>query len=154
MFSELKYILCYRDVESCSHLLTSLDVCLSHLQNLLCWSEKGNLFANEEHRPDELFLKCGEIGQHCFYGRNLGFQVKIFEWHQRSCLKYFFISSTVNQLEMSCSLSAYQWLCFRKSITAKVCNHFYIKLRDHIGCVTIIIKCIFVFSGWSRWRVT
>lgn len=53
-------------------------MCLSHLQNLLSWSEKGNLFAKEEHRPDELFLRCGEIGQHCFYGRNMGFQVSLY----------------------------------------------------------------------------
>lgn len=63
-------------MESCSHLITTLDGCLKHLQTLLSWSEKGNLFVKEEHGPDELFTACGEINQHCFYGRNLGFQVK------------------------------------------------------------------------------
>ncbi|XP_018571617.1 hormone-sensitive lipase isoform X2 [Anoplophora glabripennis] len=63
-----------KDVESCSHLLTSLDICLKHLETLLTWSDKGNLFVREEHTPEELLTKCGEINQHCFYGRHLGFQ--------------------------------------------------------------------------------
>lgn len=66
----------FRDVESCSHLLTSLDICLQHLETLLTWSDEGNLFVREEHTPEELLTKCGEINQHCFYGRHLGFQVK------------------------------------------------------------------------------
>ncbi|KAJ8937288.1 hypothetical protein NQ318_020338 [Aromia moschata] len=63
-----------KDVECCSHLLTSLDGCLTHLQTLLTWCDKGNLFVREEHTPEELLKKYGEINQHCFYGRNLGFQ--------------------------------------------------------------------------------
>lgn len=54
--------------------MTTLDGCLDHLQTLLDWSEDGNLFVGDEHSPDELFSQCGEINQHCFYGRNLGFQ--------------------------------------------------------------------------------
>ncbi|KAJ8966873.1 hypothetical protein NQ314_003267 [Rhamnusium bicolor] len=64
-----------KDVESSSHLLTSLNGCLIHLETLLTWSDKGNLFATEEHTPEELLTTCGEINQHCFYGRNLGFQL-------------------------------------------------------------------------------
>uniref|UniRef100_A0A6P7FJU3 Hormone-sensitive lipase isoform X2 n=1 Tax=Diabrotica virgifera virgifera TaxID=50390 RepID=A0A6P7FJU3_DIAVI len=63
-----------KDVESCSHLLTSLDSCLTHLGTIMSWSERGSLFVNEDCPLGDLFSKYGEINQHCFYGRNLGFQ--------------------------------------------------------------------------------
>ncbi|CAG9832316.1 unnamed protein product [Diabrotica balteata] len=63
-----------KDVESCSHLLTSLDSCLTHLGTIMSWSDRGSLFVNEDCPLGDLFSKYGEINQHCFYGRNLGFQ--------------------------------------------------------------------------------
>nr|CAH7726017.1 unnamed protein product [Callosobruchus chinensis] len=62
-----------KDVEGCAHLLSSLDCCLSHLFTLMSWSKKGQLFMDESHTPEDLFKQCGEINQHCFYGRHLGF---------------------------------------------------------------------------------
>ncbi|KAK9876534.1 hypothetical protein WA026_013907 [Henosepilachna vigintioctopunctata] len=63
-----------KDIESCSHLLSSLDVCLKHLETMLEWSVDGNLFPNEDHSPDELLTYAEDINQYCFYGRCLGFQ--------------------------------------------------------------------------------
>ncbi|KAG5869222.1 hypothetical protein JTB14_017442 [Gonioctena quinquepunctata] len=63
-----------KDVESCSHLIVSLNGCLEHIKTMLLWSEKGNLFIQEDFSLEELILKFGQINQHCFYGRNLGFQ--------------------------------------------------------------------------------
>lgn len=63
-----------KDVESCSHLLTSIDGCVTQLGTLLTWSNSGDLFVNEDCPLPELIQKYGEINQHCFYGRNLGFQ--------------------------------------------------------------------------------
>ncbi|CAG9859565.1 unnamed protein product [Phyllotreta striolata] len=63
-----------KDVESCSHLLTSIEGCLNQLESHLCWSDPGDLFVRDDCPLHELLAKYGEINQHCFYGRNLGFQ--------------------------------------------------------------------------------
>ncbi|XP_066257180.1 hormone-sensitive lipase isoform X3 [Euwallacea similis] len=62
-----------KEIESCSHMLSSLEVCFKHLQTILSWSTAGNLFI--EDRPvEDLVSVCQDINQYCFYGRSLGFQ--------------------------------------------------------------------------------
>ncbi|ENN72419.1 hormone-sensitive lipase isoform X2 [Dendroctonus ponderosae] len=62
-----------KEIESCSHLLSSLEVCFKNLQTILSWSKDGNLFVQD--RPfEELISVCQDINQYCFYGRSLGFQ--------------------------------------------------------------------------------
>ncbi|CAG9822960.1 unnamed protein product [Phaedon cochleariae] len=65
-----------KDTESCSHLIVSLNGCLDALEITLKWSDKeqGNLFVKDECPLQELFGKCGQVNQHCFYGRHLGYQ--------------------------------------------------------------------------------
>ncbi|KAL3265402.1 hypothetical protein HHI36_009608 [Cryptolaemus montrouzieri] len=63
-----------KDIESCSHLLASLDTCLKHLETMLSWSTEGSLFPMEDHSPDELLSYADDINQYCFYGRSMGFQ--------------------------------------------------------------------------------
>ncbi|XP_057651044.1 hormone-sensitive lipase isoform X2 [Diorhabda carinulata] len=63
-----------KDIESCSHLMNSLDSCLTQLQTIMSLCTDGNLFVGEDYPLDELFTQYGEINQHCFYGRHLGFQ--------------------------------------------------------------------------------
>ncbi|XP_045480729.1 hormone-sensitive lipase [Harmonia axyridis] len=63
-----------KDIESCSHLLASLDTCFTHLETMMSWSEEGNLFPSEERSPDELISYADSINRYCFYGRNVGFQ--------------------------------------------------------------------------------
>ncbi|XP_023017610.2 hormone-sensitive lipase [Leptinotarsa decemlineata] len=63
-----------KDVESCSHLIVSLDSCLGHLKTMLSWSEDNNLFIKDDFSIEELIMQFGQVNQHCFYGRNLGFQ--------------------------------------------------------------------------------
>jgi hormone-sensitive lipase len=61
-------------VESCAHLIASLDTCFKHLETLLSWSNSGSLFPDEEHSPQELLSNYEDINQYCFYGRCMGFQ--------------------------------------------------------------------------------
>ncbi|KAK3914126.1 Hormone-sensitive lipase [Frankliniella fusca] len=63
-----------REVEACSHLLASLVTCLTHLRQLMEWSEPGELFPSGDHSPQDLLAKAESINQYCFYGRCLGFQ--------------------------------------------------------------------------------
>ncbi|RZC40443.1 hormone-sensitive lipase [Asbolus verrucosus] len=63
-----------KDVESCAHLIASLDTCFKHLETLLSWSTAGNLFPDGERSPQELLSNYEDINQYCFYGRCLGFQ--------------------------------------------------------------------------------
>ncbi|EFA02512.1 hormone-sensitive lipase [Tribolium castaneum] len=63
-----------KDVESCAHLIASLDTCFKHLETLISWSSAGNLFPDEEHSPQELLSNYEDINQYCFYGRCMGFQ--------------------------------------------------------------------------------
>ncbi|CAG9766982.1 unnamed protein product [Ceutorhynchus assimilis] len=62
-----------KEIESCSHLMSSLDTCFKHLQTLMSWSHNGSLFV--EDRPlEDLISVCKDVNQYCFYGRCLGFQ--------------------------------------------------------------------------------
>lgn len=61
-------------MECFSHLISSLDTCLKHLETLLSWSSDGSLFPDESHSPVELLSHCEDINQYCFYGRCMGFQ--------------------------------------------------------------------------------
>lgn len=73
----LALIILFREVESCGQLLASLGTCLHHLQTLLSWAAPGELFPTDEHSPEELFSQADTINQYCFYGRCLGFQVRV-----------------------------------------------------------------------------
>lgn len=62
-----------KEIESCSHLISSLDTCFKHLLTMMAWSNNGSLFT--EDRPlEDLKSVCQDINQYCFYGRCLGFQ--------------------------------------------------------------------------------
>ncbi|XP_060532409.1 hormone-sensitive lipase isoform X2 [Cylas formicarius] len=62
-----------KDIETCSHLISSLDTCFGHLQTMMSWMSDGNLFP--EHKSmDEMISVCRGINQYCFYGRCVGFQ--------------------------------------------------------------------------------
>lgn len=63
-------------MESCSYLLASLDSCLTHLETIIEWSTDGGLFPSKECSPDELIDYANSINRYCFYGRNVGFQVR------------------------------------------------------------------------------
>ncbi|XP_044748109.1 hormone-sensitive lipase isoform X2 [Coccinella septempunctata] len=63
-----------KDIESCSHLLASLDSCLAQLEIIMSWSKDGGLFPSEERPPEELIAYADSINRYCFYGRNVGFQ--------------------------------------------------------------------------------
>lgn len=69
----------FREIEACGHVMASLGTCLQHLKTLLSWSDSGDLFPAELHSPEELLLQAENINQYCFYGRCLGFQVRITE---------------------------------------------------------------------------
>ncbi|XP_044730297.1 hormone-sensitive lipase [Chrysoperla carnea] len=63
-----------KEIESCSHLLASLQQCLEYLRTLSKWSSVGELFPRENHTPYDLLSTQTHINQYCFYGRCLGFQ--------------------------------------------------------------------------------
>lgn len=81
IFVALKIVLLsnivFREIESCAHLFASLDACFSHLEKLVTVSEKGDLFPKDDYPQEEILLSSENINQYCFYGRCLGFQVRI-----------------------------------------------------------------------------